>query len=121
MSSWLSNLFGKRKQEDSGGAENTSKPQYDDPNDEPVSPLAMMSEKSPEAWLGQFLTIVGAPPALQFSSIKAAQQDDKLAAHLGSVLEAADKDQPMRLLDPAYAEQLKAQDWAAWWRASEAL
>jgi len=119
MSGWLSNLFGKRKEDDveSEG----SNPQYDDPNDEPVSPLAMMSEKSPEAWLGQFLTIVGAPPALQYSSIKAAQQDDKLAAHLASVLEAADKDQPMRLLDPAYAEQLKQKDWAAWWRASEAL
>lgn len=121
MSSWLSNLFGKRKQDDPEGEDDASKPQYDDPNDEPVSPLAMMSEKSPEAWLGQFLTIVGAPPALQYSSIQAAQQDDKLAAHLASVLEEAGKDQPMRLLDPGYAEQLKANDWAAWWRASEAL
>jgi hypothetical protein len=81
----------------------------------------MMSEKSPEAWLGQFLTIVGAPPALQYSSIQAARQDQKLAAHLNSVVESTGKDQPMRLLEPGYAEELKAKDWAAWWRASEAL
>jgi hypothetical protein len=128
MSGWLSNLFGKRKQEDSEGEDEGNNPQsaiqnpqYDDPDDEPVSPLAMMSEKSPEAWLGKFLTIVGAPPAMQYSTIKAAQQDERLAAHLKSVLETAGKDQPMRLLEPGYGEKLKAQDWAAWWRASEAL
>src|SRR4029450_11281856 len=117
MSSWLSNLFGKRKQDNEVGDSDAVKPQYDDPNDEPVSPLAMMNEKSPEAWLGQFLPMGGAPPALQYSSINAAKQNDKLAAHLASVLEAAGKDQPRRLLDPAYAEELKQKYWAAWWRA----
>jgi hypothetical protein len=128
--SWLSGLFGKRKEDESGeDATGSTKdesvgaqaPQYDDPDDAPVSPLAMMSEKSPEAWLGQFLTIVGAPPALQYSSIQAARQDEKLAAHLDSVVESAGKDEPMRLLEPGYAESLKAKDWAAWWRASESL
>ena len=125
---WLSNLFGKGKRDDSqtddldeNPQSAITNPQYDDPDDAPVSTLAMMSEKSPEAWLGQFLTILGAPPALQYSTIKAAKEDNKLAAHLKSVLDAAGKDQPMRLLEPGYAETLKAKDWAAWWRASEAL
>jgi len=128
MSGWLSNLFGKGKRDDSQSGDEGANPQseirnpqYDDPDDAPVSTLAMMSEKSPEAWLGQFLTILGAPPALQYSTIEAARADDKLAAHLKSVLEAAGKDQPMRLLEPGFAETLKAKDWGAWWRASEAL
>jgi hypothetical protein len=132
MSGWLSNLFGKGKQDDSQSDDEVANPQsetprghpnpqYDDPDDAPVSTLAMMSEKSPEAWLGQFLTILGAPPALQYSSLKEAKEDDKLAAHLKSVIETTGKDQPMRLLEPGFAETLKAQDWAAWWRASEAL
>jgi hypothetical protein len=131
-SSWISGLFGKRKEDESsedqgrttkdeGVGAQAQAPQYDDPDDAPVSALAMMSEKSPEAWLGQFLTIVGAPPALGYSSMRAAKQDERLAAHLNSVVEAAGKDQPMRLLEPGYAEELKAKDWAAWWRASEEL
>ena len=130
MTNWISNLFGRRKDDDSDaqhGDQNNNpqseirNPQYDDPDDAPVSTLAMMNEKSPEAWLGQFLTILGAPPALQYSTIEAAKEDDKLSAHLRSVLEATGKDQPMRLLEPGFAENLKANDWAAWWRASEAL
>src|SRR5690349_17876068 len=82
VSSWLSGLFGRRKDEESVGGDEAGKPEYDDPGDAPVSPLAMMNEKSQEAWLGQCLTIVGAPPALQFSTIKAAKQDERLAEHL---------------------------------------
>jgi hypothetical protein len=114
-------LFGKRKDEDSVGGDEAGKPEYDDPGDAPVSPLAMMSEKSPEAWLGQFLTIVGAPPALQFSTIKAAKQDERLAEHLRGVLEKAGKEEPMRLLEPGFEATLKEQDWGAWWKASETL
>jgi len=136
--SWLSGLFGKRNQdgseqdgEDVELVENQGNPQSairspqfvedDDPDTVPVSPLAMMNEKSPEAWLGRFLTILGAPPALQFSTIRAAKDDGRLTAHLQGIVASAGNDQPVRLLEPGYAETLKAKDWAAWWRASEEL
>jgi hypothetical protein len=134
--SWLSGLFGKqnrdgpdRDDEDEDSIQNQGNPQSairnpqfeDDPDAAPVSPLAMMNEKSPEAWLGRFLTILGAPPALQYSTIRAAKEDDRLTAHLQGIIESAEKDQPVRLLEPGYTEALKATDWAAWWRASEEL
>src|SRR5689334_19809211 len=34
-------------------------PRPPDPDETPVSPLAMMNENSPEAWLGQFLLALG--------------------------------------------------------------
>lgn len=109
-----SNSSSESETEDKPGALSIS-------DDAPVSPLALMDEKSPEAWLGNFLTIIGAPPAVQFNTIAAARHDDRLRAHLTQALEDASKDEPLRLLEPGYADQLKAKDWAAWWRRQESL
>ncbi len=86
-----------------------------------VSPLAMMDERRPEAWLGNFLAITGAPPALNYSTIAAAQQDQQLRAHLQEIWEQAMEHSPASMLDSKYADALKAKDWAAWWRGQEAL
>ncbi|MEO8286379.1 MAG: hypothetical protein ABI670_08055 [Chloroflexota bacterium] len=123
MGNWMSGIMSKFRRDDSDNEEVSaaSDVEYDDPGDAPVSPLAMMNEKSPEAWLGQFLTILGAPPALQFSTITAAKRDERLLDHLRGVMAEAGKEQPLLLLEHGYADQMKAADWAAWWRASEAL
>ena len=87
----------------------------------PISPLALMDESRPESWLGNFLTIVGAPPALQYNTLKAARADDRLRAHLQDVWTKASQDNPMLLLDPGSAAALKDRDWGAWWRGQESL
>jgi hypothetical protein len=81
----------------------------------------MMDESRPESWLGNFLTIIGAPPALQYNTLDAARRDDRLLAHLQEVWAAASHDDPARLLDPAGAAALKARDWGAWWRGQESI
>jgi hypothetical protein len=87
----------------------------------PISPLALMDESRPESWLGNFLTIIGAPPALQYNTLKAARADERLREHLQEVWIKASQDNPSLLLDPAGAAALKDQDWGAWWRGQEAL
>jgi hypothetical protein len=87
----------------------------------PISPLALMDESRPESWLGNFLTIIGAPPALQYNTLKAARADDRLRAHLQDVWSKASQDNPMLLLDPVSAGALKDKDWGAWWRGQESL
>ena len=87
----------------------------------PVSPLALMDESRPESWLGNFLTIIGAPPALQYNTLKAARADERLREHLQEVWTKASQDNPALLLDPASAAALKDKDWGAWWRGQESL
>jgi hypothetical protein len=90
-------------------------------HDAPISPLALMDESRPESWLGNFLTIIGAPPALQYNTLKAARADDRLRAHLQEVWTKASQDNHMLLLDPTSAAALKDKDWGAWWRGQESL
>jgi hypothetical protein len=104
---------------DAGGSEIAG--DLSTPEDASVSPLALMNEKSPEAWLGNFLTIIGAPPALQPSSIQSASRDERLRSHLTGIVEETRESDPLRMLEPGYAEQLKAQDWATWWKAEDAV
>jgi hypothetical protein len=86
-----------------------------------ISLLALMDESRPESWLGNFLTIIGAPPALQYNTLKAARADDRLRAHLQDVWTKASQDNPSLLLDPVSAAALKDKDWGAWWRGQESL
>ena len=86
-----------------------------------VSPLAMMDERKPEAWLGNFLAIIGAPPAINYSTLASAREDVQLKAHLQGIWEQAMEQSPARMLDAVYADALKAKDWSAWWRAQEQL
>jgi hypothetical protein len=90
-------------------------------DDAPISPLALMDESRPESWLGNFLTIIGAPPALQYNTLKAARADERLRAHLQDVRTQASQDDPSLLLDPVSAAALKDKDWGAWWRGQESL
>ena len=86
-----------------------------------VSPLAMMDERKPEAWLGNFLVIIGAPPAIHYSTVESAKSDVQLLAHLREVREKAMEKSPLKMLDAAYAEALKESDWSAWWHGQEDL
>ncbi|HET9493656.1 MAG TPA: hypothetical protein VFR15_05455 [Chloroflexia bacterium] len=86
-----------------------------------MSALALLNEKSPEAWLGNFLTILDAPSDFSYTSIKLARDDGRLNAHLQSLADAATAEEPEQLLQPGYAEQLRERDWNAWWRAQDAL
>src|SRR5438034_1879992 len=78
-------------------------------SDVPVSPLAMMNENSPEAWLGQFLV------ALELSTsrgtIEGAKRDPNLLSRLSEVRASAGEAQPMALLDADHASRLRADDW----------
>lgn len=78
-----------------------------------------MNENSPEAWLGQFLVAL----ELQTSrgTLEGAKRDPDLLARLSEVRASAGEAQPLVLLDPDHASRLRASDWAAWWRAQEAL
>lgn len=87
----------------------------------PISPLALMDESRPESWLGNFLTIIGAPPAIQYNTLKAARADERLRTHLQEVWTKASQDNPSLLLDPVSAAALKDKDWGAWWRGQESL
>lgn len=87
----------------------------------PVSPLAMMDERKPEAWLGNFLVIIGAPPAIQYSTLASAKEDARLIEHLQEVRNKALEKSPIKMLDAAYADALKESDWSAWWHGQEDL
>ena len=121
----VSRMFGGGNSSDDNEAADAGNPEspgdLSTADDAPVSPLALMNEKSPEAWLGNFLTIIGAPPALNPSSIQSAARDDRLRDHLRSIVGVARESEPLRMLEPGYAEQLKAQDWAEWWKAEDAV
>ena len=86
-----------------------------------VSALALMNEKSPEAWLGNFLTIINAPPNFSYTSIDLARRDQHLRDYLSGVADEAAREDPERLLERGFAEELRVSDWGAWWRAEDAL
>ena len=86
-----------------------------------VSALALMNEKSPESWLGNFLTILGAPPEFSYTSIRLARADSRLRDYLSRVANEAAAEDPERMLEPGFAEELRESDWNAWWRAQDAL
>lgn len=89
--------------------------------DAPVSPLALMSENSPEAWLGQFLQILDIGGLSRYSTVKGARQDANLISQLQEIWRSAAEASPLRVLDDAFSEELKLQDWGAWWQAQEQL
>jgi hypothetical protein len=89
--------------------------------DEQVSALALMNEKSPEAWLGNFLTILNAPPTYSYTSVRLAGADDRLHEYLSGVANDAAAEDPERMLEPGFAEELRQSDWNSWWRAQDAL
>lgn len=86
-----------------------------------VSTLAMMDERKPEAWFGNFLVIIGAPPAINYSTLAQAKGDERLRAHLREVWDVAAAKTPAKMLDPVYADALKDKDWSAWWHGQEDL
>jgi hypothetical protein len=103
----------------SSGSDNQAMREEGD--DEQVSALALMNEKSPESWLGNFLTIIGAPTDFSFTSLKLAQGDKRLREYLSSVADDAASEDPERFLEPGFAEELRESAWNAWWRGQDAL
>ncbi|HEX9989715.1 MAG TPA: hypothetical protein VGE45_14725 [Chloroflexia bacterium] len=92
-------------------------------DDAPISPLAMMNEASPEAWLGQFLLILNVEGTSRYSTLERARGDDGLKARLSEIYRAASAGDiaPAKLFDTGYVEKLRKDDWAAWWSAQETL
>jgi hypothetical protein len=92
-------------------------------DDAPISPLALMNEASPEAWLGQFLLILQVEATSRYSTLERAKSDEGLKARLTDIHEAASAGgiAPARLFDAGYVEQLRKDDWGAWWSAQETL
>jgi hypothetical protein len=82
-----------------------------------ISPLAMMSDASPEAWLGQFLIELGLET--RRGTLMGARADAELMRRLGEIHEAAGAGSPLRMLEPEYVERLRAENWAAWWQAQD--
>ncbi|HET6312344.1 MAG TPA: hypothetical protein VFH60_00790 [Chloroflexia bacterium] len=81
-----------------------------------ISPLAMMNEGSPEAWLGNFLAILGVAGSARYSTIEGSKRDETLITQLRDIAEASGRENPMRLLEGENSESLKTSDWATWWR-----
>lgn len=81
-----------------------------------ISPLAMMDERSPEAWLGNFLAILGVAGSARYSTIKGSANDATLMSQLREIAQQSNSEQPLRLFDADYAAMLKKQDWSTWWR-----
>lgn len=82
-----------------------------------VSPLALMNENSPEAWLGQFLLKLDSPTSTPRGTLEGARRDPQLKEYLESVRALAGQVSPLSLLDPDNAAQLRATNWADWWEA----
>lgn len=129
MSNWtpkqaLSELMSKFRRtasDESSSSSSGSNGLIESDVNEQVSALALMNEKSPEAWLGNFLTILDAPSDFSYTSIQLARADGRLRAHLNEQADAAAGEEPERLLQPGYSEELRERDWSAWWRAQDAL
>ncbi|HYP42310.1 MAG TPA: hypothetical protein VEX13_18295 [Chloroflexia bacterium] len=92
-------------------------------DDAPISPLALMNEASPEAWLGQFLLILQVEATSRYSTLERAKGDEGLKARLREIHRAASAGgvTPTRLFEAGYVEKLRKDDWAAWWSAQETL
>ncbi|MEO6456965.1 MAG: hypothetical protein ABIO92_01630 [Chloroflexia bacterium] len=132
MSNWtpkqaLSRLTSKFRKSDSDESSSySSADEIDDPLDESeeaalVSQLAMMSENSPEAWLGQFLLILELGGVTRYGTIAGARRDRALQTRLASLRDVSAQDSPSPLFDSGAAEELKIRDWTAWWRGQDAL
>lgn len=82
-----------------------------------------MNEASPEAWLGQFLLILNEKGTSRYSTLERAKGDEGLKARLTEILRAASAGgiAPARLFEAGYVEQLRKDDWGAWWSAQETL
>lgn len=106
------------RQSDSGESSNYSSPEDEEAADDdlPISPLAMMDEGSPEAWLGNFLAILGVAGSARYSTIKGSANDATLLSQLREIAETSSRDEPLRLFDANYAATLKKQDWSTWWQ-----
>ena len=90
-------------------------------SDVAVSPLALMNENSPEAWLGQFLLKLEAPTSTARGTIAGASNDQTLMDYLHQTRDASAPASPLKLLQPGYADELRASDWTAWWKAQGSL
>jgi hypothetical protein len=84
-----------------------------------VSPLAMMKESSPEAWLGQFLVVLEL--STPRGTLEGARRDPELLRNLFEVRERLGASSPLTLLDSHEGAQLRAADWGRWWRAQDEL
>ncbi len=82
----------------------------------PASPLALMDDNSPEAWLGNFLAILEVAGSARFSTIAGSRHDATLMHRLDEIAESSRLHEPMRLLDEGYSQNLKGQNWGEWWR-----
>lgn len=132
MPKWsLKDLFSRKSEDDNNTEDESVEEEYSADDNEvagdlslpgmSVSPLAMMDERKPEAWLGNFLVIIGAPPAIQYSTLSSAKDDTQLITHLKEVREKAMEKSPLKMLDALYADALKDSDWSAWWHGQEDL
>lgn len=111
----------KFRRSGSEGSSNSSWGESDAPQEGEISSLALMNELSPEAWLGRFLLVLGVRATSDYPTLAAARRDDTLKAQLAEIWQAAGQQDPLKLLGEGYAEQLKQQDWSAWWRGEEEL
>jgi len=76
----------------------------------------MMNEGSPEAWLGNFLAVLGVAGSARYSTIEGGKRDETLLSQLRERAETAGREDPLRLLDSAEEARLKNTDWGTWWR-----
>ncbi|MFL5735503.1 MAG: hypothetical protein ACJ78Q_20270 [Chloroflexia bacterium] len=100
-------------------AQLTGSASEDDDDGAPVSPLAMMNENSPEAWLGQFPLALGM--ATPRGTVEGARRDATLIAGLTELRASLVAADPLVILDADRAAGLRARDWGAWWRAQDNL
>lgn len=85
--------------------------------DTAVSPLALMNANSPEAWLGQFLLQLELET--RRGTLKGAKLDADLLHKLSEMRAATGANSPLQMLDAEYASRLRAENWAAWWKAQD--
>ncbi len=107
----------------SGSGESSSSSSAEDANEEVVeddelqiSPLAMMDERSPEAWLGNFLAILGVAGSARYSTLEGTKRDETLLTQLRQMAESSGRESPLQLLEGDQGAALKASDWSAWWK-----
>lgn len=81
----------------------------------------MMNEGSPEAWLGNFLMILGVAGSARYSTIQGSRNDEALLAQLNGIANEAGADNPLQLLDTSRADTLKQQNWSQWWKVQGEL
>ncbi len=88
-------------------------------DDAPISPLALMNENSPEAWLGQFLIELGLET--RRGTLQGAKMDADLLRGLSEARAASGAGTPLAMLDTEKAAKLRAENWATWWKSQDSL